>query len=83
MAALSQLSYSPFEFKVIDKGNTRALPVAGRVQSEMQLLHPNRPPATADHMAIRSSSAARDPFTSTRSPERAMARSSVRACSGV
>jgi hypothetical protein len=39
MAALSQLSYSPFEFKVIGKGNTRALPVAGRVQSEVQLLH--------------------------------------------
>jgi hypothetical protein len=38
MAALSQLSYSPFEFEVTSKGNARALPVARRVQSEVQLL---------------------------------------------
>jgi hypothetical protein len=34
MAALSQLSYSPFEIEVTSKGNTRALPVARRVHPQ-------------------------------------------------
>jgi len=35
MAALSQLSYSPFEVVVFGKGNTRALLIARRCQPKV------------------------------------------------
>ena len=38
MAALSQLSYSPFECVFISKGNTRALAIARRDESEVLLV---------------------------------------------
>ena len=40
MAALSQLSYSPFEEQVLRKSNTRALPVARCCEPEVELMLP-------------------------------------------